>query len=98
MTDPAVDSFSDYHANARAMQAGVKAKAGYTNAETTPVDLRVGVNSAMVEHSALAGLLMEKGLITEDEYLNAIAEGMAREKARYEAELSEHFKSNITLA
>lgn len=88
----------DYYDAANAMQAGVKAKAAYTDDETNPIDLRVGVNSAMVEHAALADLLMEKGIITEEEYQNSLAEVMAKEKARYEAELSAHFKSNITLA
>ena len=80
-------NYSDYDEHALAMQAGVKAKAAYTDVETTNVSLRVGVNAAMVEHAALAGLLIEKGIITEDEYANAIAEAMFREKSRYEAEL-----------
>jgi hypothetical protein len=40
---------------------------------------RVGINSAMAEHSALAGLLIQKGLITQDEYSEAIVEGAVLE-------------------
>lgn len=41
--------------------------------------LRVGVNSAMVDSSALGQLLIEKGLITDLEYLQAIRDGMKAE-------------------
>ena len=86
-----------YDALAHAMQSGVKAKAAYTDDETNGVDLRVGVNMAMVEHAALTDLLMEKGVITEEEYLNALDAALQHEVRRYEAELSTHFGSNITL-
>jgi hypothetical protein len=45
----------------------------------TPKHLRVGVDSAMSDHASLAGLLIKKGLITEDEYFTAIVEGAERE-------------------
>ena len=70
-------------AAAHAMQSGVAMKMNYEPAETTPKHLRVGVNSAMVEHSALAALLMRKGVITEDEYLAALADGMEHEAELY---------------
>jgi hypothetical protein len=45
----------------------------------------------MCDGSALAKLLMAKGVITEEEYAKAIADEMEAEKARYEKRLSEHF-------
>jgi hypothetical protein len=82
---------------AHAMQSGVALKMNYDAAETTPKHLRVGVNSAMCDHAALARLLIEKGIITEAEYRQAITDEMAREVERYK----EYFRSRgltITLA
>lgn len=50
--------------------------------------LRVGVDSAKAEQGALATLLIEKGVITGDEYVKAMADAMEREKAMYEAEIN----------
>ncbi|HKV68355.1 MAG TPA: hypothetical protein VJN72_09715 [Gaiellales bacterium] len=61
--------------------------------------LRTGVNIAMTESGALAGLLVEKGLITEREYVTALVGGMEREVARYEQMLTKHYggKTEIKL-
>lgn len=69
-----------------------------TQGATTPKHLRVGVNSAMAEHGGLADLLIEKGIITEAEYREAVAAAMEREKERYEDILSERYGRKITLA
>ena len=81
-----------------AMQAGVglREKLGRSN-ETTTKHLRVGVNSAMVEHSALARLLIAKGIISGAEYLEALADGMREEVERYEHGLSEELGKPVTL-
>lgn len=60
--------------------------------------LRVGIDSAKVEHGALAALLIEKGVFTEDEYMDALIKGMEDEKARHEKILSERYNKNIKLA
>lgn len=48
-----------------------------------PKFLRVGVNSALVETSALARLLFRKGLITADEYYNSLIEAWEEEVDSY---------------
>lgn len=83
------DDRDRYLAAVHAMQSGVAAKMRYDPTETTPKHLRVGVNAAMCDHTALAKLLMSKGVITEEEYVAAITNEMQVEKARYEAWLSE---------
>lgn len=55
-----------------AMQSGIAMLMNYDRSSTSPKHLRVGVNSAMVEASALAHLLMEKGVFTMDEYLDSM--------------------------
>lgn len=87
-----------YEAAVHAMQSGVAMKMNYDGTETEPKHLRVALNAALVEHSALAGLLVAKGLITDDEYVKALADAMEAEKRRYEAWLRERLGSDsITL-
>ncbi len=87
-----------YQAAAHAMQSGVAMEMNYDSKCTQPKHLRVGVNSALVDSSALAELLISKGVIAEDEYLDAIAAGMEREAESYRARLQDHFGTSITLS
>lgn len=74
-----------------AMQSGVAAKLQRDNSDTTPKHLRTGVNSAMVDSAAVATLLMKKGIITEDEYYDALIERMQAEVTAYENWLNESY-------
>lgn len=63
------------------------------NATTaSPKHLRVGVNSAMVEHSALVNLLFKKKIITDVEFMEELRLAMNNELAIYEAELGLSFR------
>ena len=86
-----------YAALCHAMQTGVAYKMAKDTNETAPKHLRVGVNSALVQDSALALLLMEKGIITEDEYFDAVNEAMEREVKGYEEELKRLYGVSVTL-
>lgn len=91
MTAPKALRFT-YLEACQAMQAGVAGEAaihGGLSPDQNPKHLRVGVNSALVNDGALAKLLIDKGLITEAEYLAAITAGMNAEVERYEQHLSE---------
>ncbi len=55
------------------------------DAGATPKHLRVGINAAMVDSAAIAGLLIHKGIITESEYYEALAKAAEQELARYHA-------------
>ncbi len=57
--------------------------------ECSPKHLRVGVNSALVNSSALAQLLIDKGVITKDEFGAALAHFMERDVASYQDDLPE---------
>lgn len=98
MTETPEQARARYVAAAHAMQSGVAVKMQHDPAETTPKHLRVGVNSAMVEHSALTLLLVDKGVITEAEYYTALADAMEREAKLYEQWVRDHFgQGGITL-
>lgn len=78
-----------YKALLHAMQTGVAYVMERDGGDTTPKHLRVGVNAAMVEHTALANLLIKKGIITEEEYVDQIIIELEREVERYEQRVSE---------
>ena len=59
--------------------------------------LRVGINSAMINHSALVAVLVDKGIITFTEYQNHRLTLYAAEVRRYEQTLSARMGVNVTL-
>lgn len=84
-----------------AMQSGVKfdiETSGESNSGSNPKHLRVGVNSAMVEHAALVTLLIQKGLITEYEYAEELIDCMKAEVDRYTKLLEERLGRKVVLA
>jgi hypothetical protein len=88
---------------AHAVQSGVKFDMAtdpnqQSQGASTPKHLRVGLNNVMADHGSLAKLLIDKGIITEAEYLDAIADGIEREQARYEQILTSRLGKPVTLA
>ena len=59
--------------------------------------LRVGIDVTKADQGALQELLVKKGIITDEEMMDALVAGMEREKALYEDKLSRHFGRKITL-
>ncbi len=72
----------------RAMQSGVQMMMNYVHQPTSPKSLRVGINTALSDHGALVALLIERGLITEEEYYEKLVEFMGNEVQRYGAEIN----------
>ena len=58
---------------------------------TEPKHLRTGLNCAMSDSAALGRLLIEKGLITKDEYFNAVLAGLRGEITNYETRLNKAY-------
>lgn len=58
--------------------AGFMIEGGHSN-EGTPKHLRTGINMAMCGHVALVKLLVDKGIISEDEYADALIEMLEKE-------------------
>ena len=87
-----------YRAAMHAVQSGVAMDLQHDEASGTPKHLRVGANSALVNQAALVRLLTDKGIITEIEYLTALAEEAEAEQRRYEEMLSARHGGTIRLA
>lgn len=104
MNDPA--QFSEaanaqrarYEHHMRRMQTGVAMLMNDpTDKGTQPKHLRVGVNACLVDSSALALLLVKKGLISDEEYFTARADGAEAEADRYEQLATERLGSPVKL-
>lgn len=73
------------------------------NPETSPKQLRVGVNNALCNIGALTRLLIDKGVFTEEEYFTASNVFLARDVESYQERIKEKFDpdgtspTNITL-
>lgn len=76
-----------YEEAAHGMQSAVAFEMNKRSEPTEPKHLRVGVNAAMVDHSALVNLLIKKGIITEEEYLEELRLAMNHELDRYQKSL-----------
>ena len=72
---------------AHAMQTGVEFR--QNKQDQTPKHLRVGINTAMSDMGGLVTLLIEKGVITAEEYEAAITASMQREVDSYRQHIAE---------
>jgi hypothetical protein len=81
-----------------AVQSGVAMTMNYDTHPTEPKHLRTGINSALVNQAAVVRLLVAKGIITEEEYYEALVKEAEAEVRSYEQALSERLKAKITLA
>jgi hypothetical protein len=61
-------------------------------------DLRVGLDLSKSDQGGLATLLIEKGIITREEYIAAMADAAEREAAAKEDELSVRYGINVETA
>lgn len=85
-----MSDYLDYSQAQHAMQTGVSMIMQYSPTETEPKHLRVGINTAMCDHAALVRLLIEKGIITNDEYMAAVTKEMNQEVQRYHERLQRY--------
>ena len=97
MSDKKDYTSEDYRRLAHAVQSGVAMKMNYDN-EASPKHLRVGVNMAMCDSAAVGKLLIEKGIFTEQEYINALCRQLEEEVKKYERELSDLVGADVTLS
>jgi len=86
-----------YKAAIHAMQSGIAMEMNWNPKDTEPKHLRVGVNSALVDSGALQKLLIDKGIITEDELYSALADMAELEVKMYEERINEHYGTNGTI-
>lgn len=100
MTEPSeLDQLKEkYTRLLHAMQTGVAYTMEFDPGETAPKHLRVGVNSALCSTSAVVTLLVEKGIITEEEYFTKMIQALQQDVKDYQEKLSAQYGgANINL-
>lgn len=101
MNDVEKHHWERYLRACHAMQSGVKhdmeTSPGGMSQDTMPKHLRTGINSALVDSSAIGKLLMAKGIFSREEYLRSLADVMEEEAHRYEKFLSERLGGKVVL-
>lgn len=80
-----------------AVQTGVAYEHQAGSDDGSPKHLRVGVNSALIQVSAMCRLLIDKGVITELEYWKFQRQVWIEEKERYTERLSARYNIDIKL-
>lgn len=84
---------------AHAIQTGVMVTHTHVDpGDGSPKHLRTGINLRAVENSALARLLIRKGIINKAEWAEALIAGMEEEVNGYQDRLTAHFGKPVTLA
>lgn len=96
MSDKVEELKDRYKSACHAMQSGVAMMMHHGDAHT-PKHLRVGVNSSLINSSALGHLLIKKGIITEEEYWQEIVNMLEAEVKDYQEKLSKIMGANIKL-
>jgi len=79
-----------------AMQSGVAFTMPIDPKATSVKHLRVGVNNALINNAAIASLLMQKGIITEEEYLRELITWTEQDIERYREQLQAHYPGTKT--
>lgn len=104
MIDPKVTALQqEYQQLLHAVQTAVRTKMELEGkpdtdqTDTGPKHLRVGVNSAIIQASGLALLLIDKGVITELEYWQQQVDTWRAEVTLYEHELSQKMGVEVKL-
>ena len=70
----------------------------YNPKETEPKHLRVGVNSALLDSSAVVKLLVSKGIITELEYFRELVALVQADLDSYQEQIQKITGTKIVLA
>lgn len=87
----------EYQDAMHAMQTGVAHMIERDRSEASLKHIRVGINSALCSVSALMLILVEKGLVTEEEYFTKLLELVKEDVKDYEAKLTQLIGKPITL-
>ena len=80
-----MNEFQEKYVNlAHAVQTGIASCIAVGWSGATPKHLRVGIDTSKSDQGALVKLLIEKGVITEDEYGRVLLEGLENEVKSFE--------------
>lgn len=80
-----------YQAAMHAVMTGISYTMNFDKNEVDPKHMRTGVNSAHVSISALAELLIEKGVIAREEFYKSLVRFAEQERDMYQKRIQEKY-------
>lgn len=75
-----------------AMMTGVGYMMQYDNAESDLKHIRTGINTALANCEVIAKILIDKGIITQEEYFKECADAMEKERDSYKTKLESYLR------
>lgn len=84
-----IELHGQYIGHGHGVQSGIAMRMELDPTFATPKDIRVGLDTSKADMGGLVNLLIQKGVFTDVEYMEAIVASMKQEKERWEADLSE---------
>lgn len=66
--------------------------------EASPKHLRVGASNAIISNGALLKALMDKGILTEDEFLDCYIKLLEEEVQSYEMQMEQRIGRKVSLS
>ena len=81
--------YQQYMALGHAVQTGIGMRIELDKTFATPKDVRTGLDTSKADMDGLVNLLIQKGVFTDIEYMEAIVASMKREKDRWEADITQ---------
>ena len=97
LNEPLKTLYETYNSLAHAVQTGIAFMMQHSTEFTSPKHLRTGLDMRAVDHGALVALLIEKKVITEEEYAAKLVEYAEREVKAYEADISLKLGAKVVL-
>lgn len=79
MNGPTEEQLEKYNRAMHGVQSAIKFLIDRGDDLASPKHLRVGIHSALVNDHAISTLLIEKGIITEEEYFDQLVESAEQE-------------------
>jgi hypothetical protein len=98
MSDRIAELNAKYQALMHALQSGVAFDQASGSDDGAPKHLRVGVNSALISNGALISILVKKGILTEEEYMEELVVYTQRDVDYMKMTLKERYGVDVDLA
>jgi hypothetical protein len=89
--------YQEYIGHAHGVQSGIAMRTELDQTFATPKDMRTGIDTSKADMGGLVELLIQKGVFTDIEYMEAIVTSMGQERARWEKDIGEFLGRKVTL-
>jgi hypothetical protein len=89
--------YDEYVRQGHAVQSGVAMRLQLDPTFATTKDMRTGIDTSKADMGGLVELLIQKGIFTDIEYMEAIVASMRAERERWEADIGARLGRPVSL-